>query len=387
MTIPREAARLGNVQAPIMAHVMELVNQNPGTISLGQGVAHYGPPESVCIQAGDFLSTPQAHGYGFGIGDGAVRATVLEKVRSENQLAGDFEVVITAGSNMAFFESVLCITDPGDEIILLTPYYFNHEMTARIANCNPVVVPPGPDFMPDIAAIRASISSRSRAIVTVSPNNPTGVVYPSSVLEEINQLCAEYGLYHISDEAYEYFTFDRERHYSPGAGQGASSHTISIFSLSKSYGMAGWRLGYMAVPSHLLPAIKKVQDCNVICASLTSQNAAMKALEVGGDYCRQYLSGLDTVRTMVMEKLQSLGSRVQISPAKGAFYVFANMETSMSSYSVCEQLIRDYKIAVIPGSVFGHDRSSFRISYGNSTMSVVAEGMERLIRGLDVLLK
>jgi len=259
-------------------------------------------------------------------------------------------------------------------------------MTAGIEDCRAIVIPSSPDFVPDIEIIRTHITSRTRAIVTVSPNNPTGVVYPAAVLQGISRLCAEHGLYHISDEAYEYFTFDGAQHYSPGATPGASAYTISLYSLSKSYGMAGWRLGYMALPTHLLPAIKKIQDSNIICATLTSQRAALEALVVGSDYCRQYLVGLDEVRQMVLSSLESLGSRLQIAPARGAFYVFMNLDTTMTSFSICEQLIEQFGVAVIPGSTFGHDKPSVRVAYGNWKKDTIAEGLGRLTKGLDALL-
>ena len=386
MALPQAAARLASVRAPVMGLVADLIRQNPGTISLGQGVAHYGPPEAVVQHVQDYIRTPSAHGYGYGTGHQGLRDALAQKVRAENRLSGGFEVVVTAGSNMAFFEAILAITDPGDEVILLAPYYFNHEMAVGIADCQPVVVPSSPDLVPDLTVIKAYLSSRTRAIVTVSPNNPTGVVYSPSLLKAINRLCAENGIYHLSDEAYEYFTFEGARHYSPGATPGASKHTISLYSMSKSYGMAGWRLGYMALPAHLLPAVKKVQDTNVICASLPSQHAAMAALEVGPAYCRQYLPGLDKVRKMVLERLATLGSRISVARAEGAFFLFLDLNTTMPSDEVCKRLIQEYGVATIPGGTFGHHVPSMRIAYGNLKQDMVAEGMERLCAGLRALL-
>ena len=369
-----------------MGVVADLIRQHPGTISLGQGVARYGPPDTVMEQVREHIQTPAAHGYGYGTGREDLRAAITNKLRTENALDGDFEVVVTAGSNMAFFQALLAITDPGDEVILLAPFYFNHEMAIGIANCTPVVVPLGADFVPDVDVLEAHVTPRTRAIVTVSPNNPTGVVYDQALLEAINRLCAAHGLYHLSDEAYEYFTFGKAAHFSPGAAPGAAAHTISTFSLSKSYGMAGWRLGYMALPSHLLDAVKKIQDTNVICASLASQHAALAALEAGPAYCRQYLSSFDEIRKMVLKRLDALGSLVQVAPSSGAFYVFMNLDTAMPSMEVCERLIREHGVAIIPGSTFGHKPPSIRIAYGNLEYDEVEEGLSRLCSGLTALL-
>ena len=132
-----------------------------------------------------------------------------------------------------------------------------------------------------------------------------------ALLRDINTLCAEHNIYHISDEAYEYFTFEDAEHYAPGSAPGAHVYTLSLYSMSKAYGMAGWRLGYMAIPPHLLPAIRKIQDTNPICPSLISQAAAMAALEEGAAYCQSYLDSMDRVRIMVLDALRNLGDCVR----------------------------------------------------------------------------
>ena len=387
MTLPTQARRLTSVQTPVMGVVADLIQENPGTISLGQGVAHYGPPEGVIRPVQEFMATPLAHGYGYGIGKQELRDALRTKLKGENRIDGDVEVVVTAGSNMAFLQAILAITDPQDEVILFAPYYFNHEMAIGIADCLPVVIHLDGDFVPDVSTIEAHITPRTRAVVTVSPNNPTGVVYPPSLLKEINHLCRAHGIYHLSDEAYEYFTYDGSHHYSPGATAGASGHTISLFSLSKSYGMAGWRLGYMVLPANLLSAVSKIQDTNVICATLSSQRAAQAALDIGPAYCHQYLEGLDVVRKMVLDRLSGLGERVQIASAQGAFYVFLNLDTPMTSMEVCTRLIREHGVAIIPGSAFGHKNPSLRVSYGNVQQDQAAIALDRLRTGLAALLK
>jgi aspartate/methionine/tyrosine aminotransferase len=126
--------------------------------------------------------------------------------------------------------------------------------------------------------IEAAITPRTKAVVTVSPNNPTGAVYPESALREVNRICRERGVYHIHDEAYEYFTYGNARHFSPGSIAGSADHTISIFSLSKSYGFASWRIGYQVIPDHLFGAVNKVQDTVLICPPVVSQYAAVGAM-------------------------------------------------------------------------------------------------------------
>ncbi len=380
-----------SVQMPVMGFVADLMRDNPGTISLGQGVVHYAPPAAALKAAAEAVTRPDTHGYGYVIGRQELRSAFAQKLNAENQLDPGYEVVVTAGSNMAFFASLLAVTSPGDEVILLVPYYFNHEMAARIAGCKPVFVKLGDSLIPDAVAIEHAITPRTRAVVTISPNNPTGIVYPPDVLKSINDLCAANGIYHMSDEAYEYFTFAGARHYSPGSAPGAHAHTISLFSMSKAYGMAGWRLGYMAIPPHILSDVRKIQDTNQICPAMLSQVAALQALEEGSNYCRQYLSSMAKVRAMVLQRLQNIQAPVKISVSEGAFYFLLTvcpdtLDSPLDAKTLTTRLIREYGVAVIPGDTFGLEgETSLRIAYGALQESTLTEALNRLVRGLEGL--
>jgi aspartate/methionine/tyrosine aminotransferase len=315
---------------------------------------------------------------------------IAEKLRSENGIdVGDGEcgAVVTAGGNMAFLNAVLAVCDVGDEVILLSPYYFNHEMAVTMASARPVIVATDENYQPRVGAIAAAITPRTRAVVTISPNNPTGAVYPERVLREINALCANRGIYHVHDEAYEYFTFGDARHFSPGSIPAASTeHTISLFSLSKSYGFASWRIGYMLIPAKLLPAVQKIQDTNLICPPVISQYAAVGAMRAGASYCRERVRGLADVRGLVLDHLAKLGDIVTVPRAEGAMYFLVKVRTELRDMELVEALIRDFRVAVMPGSTFGiHDGCCLRISYGALEKPTVAEGISRLVRGLRKL--
>lgn len=371
---------------PVMGFVADLMQENPGTISLGQGVVHYRPPTLVLNAVMEAVTSPETHGYGYVIGKPELRSAFAQKLKTENRLDPGYEVVVTAGSNMAFFASLLAVTSPGDEVILLVPYYFNHEMATGIAGCKSVLVTLGDSLVPDVDSIRRAVTSRTRAIVTISPNNPTGVVYPPKTLKAVNDLCAEYGIYHMSDEAYEYFTFDGVKHYSPGSAPGAHAHTISLFSMSKAYGMAGWRLGYMAIPPHILGDVRKIQDTNQICPAMLSQVAALRAMEEGKGYCMKHLKPMADVRSMVLERLSSIRAPVTISPSDGAFYLFLSIDTELDTKTLTARLIQEYGVAVIPGDTFGWKRSTgLRIAYGALRESTLSEALGRLVKGLEAL--
>ena len=170
-------SRIDAIQSPIIPIVGELIRNSPGTISLGQGVVSYQPPPSAIDKLKLFFDDPANHIYKDVIGMPSLLEALKAKLLKFNniQVDTDIAVIATAGSNMAFMNSVLAITHPGDEIILNTPYYFNHEMAIRMAGCIPIMAATDEHYQLDIDSIKRVISDKTRAIVTISPNNPTGV--------------------------------------------------------------------------------------------------------------------------------------------------------------------------------------------------------------------
>lgn len=380
---------MAQVQSPVIPVIAELIRNNPGTISLGQGVVNYEPPPQCFARIERFAATPDNHKYQHVQGIPELLGVIAQKTRIENGIdPGGREIVVTAGSNMGFINALLAITDPGDELIHLSPYYFNHEMAVTMAGCRPVIVRTNEVYQPLPDALEAAISERTRALVTISPNNPTGAVYPESVLRDINELCKRRGIYHISDEAYEYFTFDGARHFSAASIDGSAEHTISLFSLSKAYGFASWRIGYMSIPSHLCDSVKKIQDTNVICPPVVCQHAALGALEAGREYCQPHLERLVSVRRLVLGELERLESWVSVPRADGAFYFLVRLSSDLGAMDVVERLIAEHAVAVIPGTTFGvFDACCVRVAYGALEEQTVAEGIGRFARGLRAIVE
>ena len=380
-----ESRRINGVQSPIIPTVAELIRNTPGTISLGQGVVSYGPPPQSTHEIERFFSQPELQKYQPVFGIPELCQALEAKLARENgiSIGNASRIVVTAGGNMAFVNAILAICDPGDEVILQLPYYFNHEMAITMANCRPVLVPTNGDYQLQLDLIERAITARTRAVVTVSPNNPTGAVYAEEPLRAVNALCRERGLYHISDEAYEYFTYDSARHFSPGAIHDSAAHTVSIFSFSKSFGMASSREGSMVLPGPLFGAINKIQDTILICPPVISQFAALGALQAGRGYCAERLAEMGRTRAQVRDALSEIHDRCEISAGEGAFYFFLNLKSALPSIKIVERLITDYHVAAIPGSAFGlEDGCHLRVSYGALDARTVAEGIGRLVAGI-----
>ncbi|MSU62280.1 MAG: pyridoxal phosphate-dependent aminotransferase [Pedosphaera sp.] len=385
------------VQSPVIPIVGELIRAHPGTISLGQGVVYYPPPPQTFEQLTRFAADPENHKYKLVQGIPPLLDALQTKLASENGIlmGTSSELIVTSGGNMAFMNAILAITSPGDEVILPIPYYFNHEMAIVMAGCTPVLVPTDKECQLQPDQLASAITSKTRAIVTVSPNNPTGAVYPEAALRAVNVLCRERGIFHISDEAYEYFVYPgaggpagTARHFSAGSIDGSAAHTISLFSLSKAYGFASWRIGYMVVPAHLATSVKKIQDTILICAPVISQYGAVGALAAGRSYCDEHLRKISEVREVLQAELQELNPWCEVPRADGAFYFLLRLDTSLHPMTLVERLVSEHGVAVIPGSAFGIQEGCYlRVAYGALKRETAMEGIGRLVRGLKVIVR
>jgi aspartate/methionine/tyrosine aminotransferase len=378
------------VQTPIIPIVGDLVRSTPGTISLGQGMVSYGPPREAIDALAGAAGDPKIHQYGAVEGTSALRAALAEKLRVENKIPVDgySRVVVTAGGNMAFFNAILAVADVGDEVILQTPYYFNHEMAVGMAGCRAVLVGTDDRHQLRVDQIERAITPRTRAIVTVSPNNPTGAVYPEKSLRDVNELCRSRGIFHIHDEAYEYFTYGDVKPFSAGSIPGAVPHTISLYSFSKAYGFAGWRIGYMLIPAFLEEAVRKIQDTNLICPTMIAQTAALGALKAGASYCRGKVAGMAEVREVARRAFSEIASFCAAPITDGAFYVFLRIDTPLDPLVLVKQLVKEHGVAAIPGTAFGISSGcSLRVAFGALETETAAEGIGRLVRGLKQIVK
>jgi aspartate/methionine/tyrosine aminotransferase len=382
------ARRLAAVQQPVIPVMGELIRSTPGTLSLGQGMVHWGPPAEVEAALRQALSDPadrSLHSYGPVAGSDALReALALWLMQQQGLDLSGSALLVTAGSNMAFNAVVQVLCDPGDELILPVPYYFNHAMAIQLAGGRPVPVDAG--LIPDPERLAAAITPRSRAIVTISPNNPSGAVLPPDRLAAINRLCAERGLLHIHDEAYALFRHGETPVWSPGSAAGSGAHTISLGSLSKSHGMAGWRVGWAVVPPGLMAELAKVQDTILICPPQLIQRAALAALQAGDRAWKPQINDLGRRRRQLLERLGRAEAPWRLlGPADGAFYLLLDLPCSLSSDQAMEQLIRRHRVALVSGSSFGLSGCQLRLSYAMLSDDDLNEALRRLELGLHQL--
>ncbi len=378
--------RTQKLTAPPIAEIHKLAekyqNKKRPLINLGQATLGIAPPRAAIDQINEFLSESLEHGYSPDQGDPLVLARVTQFLKDEKGIkkAKSEQIILTCGANQAFANALLAITNPTDEIILLSPHYFDHTMMVELASCTPVLVSyhkTSSGFQIDFDALSQAITPETKAIVLVSPSNPAGSLCPLEHLQTLCQLCKDNGLWLISDETYDLLTFAPKKHISP-ASLNIYDKIITLGSFSKTFALASWRIGYLyGSPAFREEAIK-VQDALVVCAPLPSQYAINGALSVAADFIKHALEMLESRKDILTRIVNSIPS-LTASPPDGATFLFVKVPEGLSSYKYSEMLLKKTGIITIPGSVFGPSGEGYvRFSYGNKKAAVLEEAGERL---------
>mgnify|MGYP000938773380 CR=1 FL=1 len=388
----RQSTKLQNVRydvrGPILVEAQRLEAEGHRILKLNIGnPAPFGFEAPDAILQDMIHNLPQAQGYSDSRGIYSARTAVASFYQSEGMRDVDVDDVYIGNGVSEMITMVLqALVDNGDEILVPAPDYPLWTGAVSLAGGTPVHYLCDEDngWMPDLADIEARITPATKALVIINPNNPTGAVYSRETLAAVNALCRQRGLYHISDEAYEYFVFGGRLHFSPASLPDSQEHTLSLFSFSKAYGMASWRVGYLVAPAHLQTALEKAQDTDLICPPVISQYAALGALEAGTDFWRPRVAALAEVRALVLAELGRLDSFCTVPEAHGAFYFWLKLATSLEPLALVERLVREFGVAAIPGTTFGlAGACTLRIAYGALERETVAEGVGRLVRGLN----
>jgi len=388
MNIPQ---RVRNIAPAFMdelgARVAALRNEGADVINLGQGVPGFPPVATAMEAARQALAEPSTHVYSADAGLLPLRQALSEWLAERNGLVADpdTEMVITAGGNQAFILALLTFLEPGDKVLLPSPFYFNHETSIRIVGAVPVEVPLREEtgFQLTLADLEPHLKMQPRAVVVVSPNNPTGAVYDPEELERITRVLASRGISIIFDETYQAFLYDGAQHLSPGSIPEARSQVITIGSFSKTFSLAGWRLGYLIAEPDFVQQAIKVQDSMLVCAPVISQRVALGALKTP-------LEGLTRRRNVLSERRQLMAQRLaeiprlRWHPTKGAYYAFVRVEGCTDSSALAWDLLERAHLAVVPGSIFGQNLEGFlRLSYGSVERSDLEQACGRLARYFD----
>jgi len=357
-----------------------LAKDGADLINLGQAVLGMPPPPGAAAAVRALLDRGDPHGYSPDPGLPPVLdavAAFLREVKGVPDATPD-RLMLTCGCNQAFANALLAVTEPGDEVVFLGPGYFDHVFTIRLAACVPVEVPlvlDGDHWAVDPERVVAALTTRTRALVVVSPGNPTGHVVPAPVLRHLAGECDARGIWLLSDETYDLLTFPPAQHVTAA---GLLERAVVLGSFSKTLGLAGWRVGYILGPAALMEEAVKVQDALVVCAPVASQHAVMGALPDAAAFTARARAELARRRDLLLGALRRSATLTPTVP-EGATFIMARVEDDRGDVAFAEALLRGAGLVTVPGSAFGPLGAGWlRLSYGNQTLARLTEAGERL---------
>lgn len=375
----------------------ELKRQGQPVIVLGLGEPDFDTPAHIAEAAQQAMARGETH-YTVLDGTPELKAAIQHKFRKDNGLEfAANEITVGAGAKQVIYNALMASLNPGDEVILPAPYWTSYADMVLIAGGVPVVVPcsEANGFRITAEQLDAAITPRTRWVFINSPSNPSGTAYSAEQLTPILQVVLHHPqVWVLADDIYEHILYDGHAFATPAAVMPAlRERTLTVNGVSKSYAMTGWRIGYGAGPRALIAAMAVVQSQATSCASSISQAAAVAALtgpqDIVAERCREFQARRDLV---VAELNASPGLRCRVP--EGAFYTFANCEgvlgrttpggaTLRSDADFCDYLLREFHVAVVPGSVLGL-APYFRISYAAS-MADLQQACARIRRACEAL--
>jgi aspartate/methionine/tyrosine aminotransferase len=350
-------------------------------INLGQAIPGFPPPPSAIDALRQSIDQADSHVYSADAGLSELRSALADSLKMATGASVDpeTEIIVTAGGNQAFQLAITTLLEPGDEVVLAAPYFLNHEMAVRSVGAIAVEAPGRAEtgFVPTWDELEPFITNRTRAMVLVSPSNPTGAIIPAAELRRIVDRSAERGLVVFVDETYLQFVFD-------GPPQSASAlpdwreSVVVVGSFSKAFAITGWRCGYLIAAPTVIQHALKIQDCMVICAPVPIQKAVAAALRHEPDYPRQRLDEFRQRRDVLLSTLATI-PRIQAVRPGGGFFMMVGVHGVTNSEHFAGELIDSQHLVTIPGRFFGKCGEGFlRLSFGAVDATRLREACHRL---------
>jgi len=361
VTLPSEnalmakaARRAAGSQPGPRERLLAMAQGRRDLVNLGRGDPDLPTPPHILEAAKRALDDGATH-YTHWQGRADLREAIAEKCRRDYGLAvHPDQVVLTAGAQEAVYTAFQTLLDPGDEVLLADPHYTSYSRAIRLAGGVPVAVPctEARAFVVDPADVEARVSPRTKLLVVVTPENPTGAVIPPEAIAALADIALRHDLLVIADDIYERFVYEGPPHMSVASAPGLSDRTIMINGFSKTYAMTGWRIGYMVVPRPLVAAVEVIKHTLTICAPAVSQAAALAALTGPQDCVEDMRRTYAHRRRVLLDGFEPLGLGGRWS--RGALYVYARVPSGgLGAYEFCVTLLEQAGVLAFPGTAFG----------------------------------
>ena len=333
---------------------MTRVSLQYGAVNLSQGFPDFDPPKEILDRLAE-VSHENYHQYSITWGAQNFREALAEK---QSRLMGrtidpNGEIVITCGSTEAMMAAMMTVTDPGDKVVIFSPFYENYGADTILSGAQPIYVPlypPAFHFKPD--ELEAAFKQHPKALILCNPSNPCGKVFTLEELTFIAELAKKYDTYVITDEVYEHIVYEPNKHIYFASLPGMWERTISCSSLSKTYSITGWRLGYIIAPPEIIEVAKKVHDFLTVGAAAPLQEAAVTGLKFGEQYYKDLQEKYTGKRDLFLKGLDDIG--IAHTVPEGAYYILLDIGEFgfASDLEFCEVLARDVGVGAVPGSSF-----------------------------------
>ena len=325
-------------------------------INLAQGFPDFDPPKELTDRLAE-VSAIGPHQYPITMGAPNFRRALAKKCGRfmGRTIDPETEVVVTIGSTEAMVDTLFALTNPGDKIIMFSPYFENYRAQTLLVGCEPIFVPLiPPTFHYDANVLEDAFKQGAKAILICNPSNPSGKVFTREELSQIAALAVKYDTYVIMDEVYEHIVYAPHQHIYMNSLPGMWERTVSCSSLSKTYSITGWRLGYAIAPQHIMDRIKQYHDFNTVGAPSPLMEAAVVGLEMPDSYYEEFGAHYAHMKKLFTEGLDRIG--IEYTDPQGAYFVLANigqfLKKGQNDVEFCEEMAKKVGVAVVPGSSF-----------------------------------
>ena len=386
--MPKLSNRVDTFTDSVIRRMTRICNQY-GAINLSQGFPEFNPPKEITDALAE-VAKKGPHQYAVTYGAQNFREALAEKQGKAigRSIDPNTEIVVTCGGTEAMMCAMMTICNPGDKVMVFSPFYENYGADAILSGAEPIyipLVPPTYEF--DISLVEKGFQDGAKAIIVCNPSNPCGKVFTEEELLAIGNLAVRYDAFVVTDEVYEHIVYEPAKHICMASLPGMYEHTITCNSLSKTYSITGWRLGYLIGPAHVIEAARKVHDFLTVGAAAPLQEAATVGLKFDESYYRELLEKYTEKRDYFLQGLDRIGLRHNVP--QGTYFVLVDIQEFLdlpqfagyTDLQFCEWMIAHIGVAAVPGSSF------FKEPVNNLIRLHFAKDEKTLERALDCLSK
>ena len=339
---------------------MTRISIDCGAINLAQGFPDFDPPKAMLDRLNE-VTYAGPHQYPITMGAPNFRQALARKCGRfmGRTLDPETEMVVTIGSTEAMVDTIFALTNPGDKIAMFSPYFENYRAQAIMAQCEPIFIPlVPPAFNFDANVLEDAFKQGIKAILICNPSNPSGKVFTYDELKLIADLCIKYDVYAIMDEVYEHIIYEGHKHIYMNSLPGMWERTVSCSSLSKTYSITGWRLGYAIAPQHIMDRIKQYHDFNTVGCPSPLMEAAVVGLDMPDSYYEEFGAHYAHMKKLFTEGLDRIG--IPYTDPQGAYFVLADispfLKKGQTDVEFCEEMARKVGVGAVPGTSFFNEK-------------------------------